>query len=265
QAGDRVTVSGATMDDNPLATATVEKGKTSAVAHLKLHTGGGSLNITVTRVGKTESPFVSVNYDAENSIPLQTSQITTVNRAGYLNSSVKVTGLSNGDEVRVYDSLNKGKLLGIGTALPVEATDGTVLSYTATVSLTLTSVMGGNVYVSVTNGDRNESTRVQAHYGAQPSHALTGEIKVTNNVGTQDQIDINGLVRGDVIRIYANLTDTKPLYTSSAVTGSNKISIRLALPNSQGGTLYISVKTGSLVESDRVAVTYGMEGPSQQK
>ncbi|MGZ4163850.1 MAG: hypothetical protein ACXVDB_06100, partial [Tumebacillaceae bacterium] len=176
-----------------------------------------------------------------------------------------VTGLSAGDLVQVYDKSTGGKLLSSASAQTVPGAEGADPTYAATVSLALPSSTGGDVYVTVTGKDLRESARVTAHYGAEPSHALDGEkIKVTNNVGTRDQIDISGLVRGDVIRIYAKLTDTKPLYTSSAVTGSNKISIRWALPNSQGGTLYISVKTGSLVESDRVAVTYGMEGPNPQ-
>ncbi|EFG88184.1 BNR/Asp-box repeat protein [Clostridium carboxidivorans P7] len=85
-------------------------------------------------------------------------------------------------------------------------------------------------------------------------------VKIVNNVGSKDTISITGLTTGDVVNVYNNITDTKPLKTATVDANGNVNMTGLNL-SPDGGNVYISLtKTGRL-EGSKVAVQYQAEAP----
>ena len=159
---DTVTVVGLAVSDivnvydcaeggNQLGSATVSANGSQVVISIsQLSTTAGSVYVTVTNKGKTESDREKVDFAPEQSSKAPvTGNITVVNNAG-MSGTVTVTGLLINDVVKVYDTAEKGNLLGTATL-----SNG---SSQAVVTVPQLGTSEGSLYVSVTSIGKTEST-----------------------------------------------------------------------------------------------------------
>lgn len=85
-------------------------------------------------------------------------------------------------------------------------------------------------------------------------------VKIVNNTGNKDTVNITGLTSGDIVNIYNNSTDTKSLKSAAADANGN-VSITGLNLSSDGGSVYITLTKTGRVEGNRVAVQYQAEEP----
>ncbi|MFT5875492.1 MAG: hypothetical protein ACI8WT_004485 [Clostridium sp.] len=164
-----------------------------------------------------------------------------------------VTGLANGDIVKVYSSAKDGTE--IGTATVKEAG-------VATVSINQIGTSAGNVYISVKRIGLIESAKIKRAYAAEVK-SVTPEptaIIVTNNAaGTKDAVVVQNLFAGDIINVYSESTAGVLLGTGTAKTDGD-LTINIEQIGSESGSVYVSLTIKTLLESDRTtAVTYASE------
>ncbi|MCX7923610.1 MAG: hypothetical protein N3B21_16610, partial [Clostridia bacterium] len=201
--GNIVKVYSAATAGTVLGTATVATGETSAVVSIaQLGTAAGNVYVSVKEAEKLESTRIVKAYIAE---PVTTApvaaDITITNNATGTPDTVAVANLVEGDVVKVYSAATAGTVLGTATVATGETS--------ATVSITQLGTAAGNVYVSVKGTDKNESTRTTKAYTAEPvsTAPVAANIAVTNNkVGTSDEVVVNGLAEGDVVKVYSAAT-----------------------------------------------------------
>ncbi|WP_337104023.1 IMP dehydrogenase, partial [Paenibacillus sp. YIM B09110] len=157
--GDVVNVYSAATAGTLLGTATVEEGETTATVSLaQLGVAKGSVYVSVKSVDKLVSTRTAAAYDTELTAPVLAANIAVLNNDGE-DDIVRVTGLAEGDVVNIYDSATGGTLLGTATV----ANGKTSIN----VKITQLSVGAGKVYVTITKGQKQESTRVVKDYIAE--------------------------------------------------------------------------------------------------
>jgi hypothetical protein len=218
----------------------------------QLGTKAGKIFVTVTKPGKAESKRTAVPFTAEPVTPPLTAARVTVTNNYSAADTVAVTGLTAGDIIRVYATATSESALGTGTAA----------GNTVTVSIdagTL-SAAGGFVYVTVTTPGANESIRTAASFGKEA--AMTpppkANITVTNIFGPNDTVTVSSLTAGDVIKVYSIAKGGAAIGTGTAAAAELTVTLTEALlPN--GGTVYVTVSSGTAGESARTAMTYARE------
>ncbi|MGZ4106672.1 MAG: hypothetical protein ACXVO1_04915, partial [Tumebacillaceae bacterium] len=96
-------------------------------------------------------------------------------------------------------------------------------------------------------------------YKAEVTKALLdGQVKVANNLWGPDTVDVTGLKKGDVIKVYD--ANGKLLNASAAVgTGKNSVSISISQLGAGVGFVNVSITSSGWLESDPLKVTYAAE------
>ncbi len=253
QAYDVVKIYSAASGGTRLATITADANTMSAAVNIpQLGSGAGSIYVSVTNYGKSESPRVRVQYEPESVAPLS-SKITIVNNAG-MSDTITVAGLNENDIVKVYDAPAGGNLLGSETVAP-----GT---NKVTISVTQLTAAAGKVYISATNYGRAESSLTKASYIAETSTTAPyiGDIFIVNNVDIDDTVTVYNLSTGDVIKVYDRLSGGNLL--GYATVGNNKSEVTIYIEDlgSAAGTVYVSAITKGKTESSRTEASYVAEG-----
>ncbi|MCX7922310.1 MAG: hypothetical protein N3B21_09910, partial [Clostridia bacterium] len=253
--GDVVKVYSAATAGTVLGTATVATGETSVnITITQLGTAAGSVYVSIEATDKNESTRTTKAYIAEpvSTAPVAANITVTNNKLG-TNDTVVVTGLAEGDVVKVYSAATAGTVLGTAT----------VASGETSVNITITQIAAtaGNVYVSVTSTSKNESARTAKAYDSETSAALLATaITVTNNyVGTNDTVVVTGLAEGDVVKVYSAATAGTVLGTATVATGETSATVSIAQLGSTGGTVYVSVTKVNKLESTRTSKTFVTE------
>lgn len=252
-AGDVVKVYTASTGGSVLGTATVASGESEAIINVsQLGTSEGSVYVSVTRSGKTESSRTEASYSAESTAPV-VGNISIVNNA-VIADTITVGGLTANDIVKVYDAASNGNLLGYAI-VPNGSVETTV-----TVSQLTTG--SGSIYVSVINFGKGESKRTKADYIAeQTSTALySGNVSIANNpYGTSDVITVNNLAASDVIKVYDASTGGNLIGTATVSSNGNQAIITIPQLSTSAGSVYMSVTNLGKNESSRTKVGYVAE------
>ncbi|OGO83370.1 MAG: hypothetical protein A2Y18_03285 [Clostridiales bacterium GWD2_32_19] len=241
-----------------IGTATVGAGETSVnIAITQLGTGAKSVFVSVTSTGKMESKRTSKAYDSEISVSLAATAITVTNNYTGIDDTVTVTGLAEGDIVKVYNVAFGG--VAIGTA-----TVGTGLT-SATVTIAQIGTGTGSIYVSVTKLNKIESKRATKAYIIEPTSTapMATAITVTNNyAGTDDTVVVTGLVPGDTVKVYSSLTGVVPTGTTIVGLGATSATVIIPQIGTGIGSLYVSVTSQNKLESKHISKAYITEPTS---
>ncbi|MBV7273215.1 hypothetical protein JMF89_02460 [Clostridiaceae bacterium UIB06] len=255
--GDKVNVYNAATGGRLLGSATAGANGSSTVSVGQLGVSAGTVYISVTSSGMLESSRLAVSYSAESqSSSIDSSCITVTNNAGKADT-VYVSGLLEGETVKVYDAASGGNLLGSSTVAS-GATD-------ATVTISQLGISAGAVYVSVTSTNKLESDRIKADYSAEQktSAISTNNVAITNNpAGTPDTVYVSDLTAGDLVKVYNSASGGTLLASATVEDSAADTTISIAQLGTDAGSVYISVTSKGNSESDRVKVDYGAESKS---
>ncbi|MFC6457619.1 hypothetical protein [Paenibacillus vulneris] len=243
---------------SPIGSSTVSSGSSSATVIIdQLGSAGGHIYVTVTQPSYSESRRVVKSFPEEpvSAAPAVTS-IRISNRSGGAADQITVRGLHAGDMVKVYKDASKTRLIGSGTVAS-STTDGTVISV---------GQLGpeeGVIYVTVTEPGRRESRVVEKAYDAEPrtGRLQLDQIRVINERGSNDRVIVSQLQPGDIIKLYATLRDSSAIAQAVVAAGASTVDIPLALPSTEGGqeSIYVTVTTSPLLESERISKRYSPE------
>lgn len=251
-ANDIVKVYNASQGGTLLGSAKVGSSDSKAIVTVaQLGTNAGSVYISVTRLGKTESIRTKADYLSESIAPV-IGNICVQNNA-VISDTVTVKGLTANDIIKVYDAEQNGNLLGYAI-VPANSQE-------VTVTIPQLTSAPGSVYVSVTNFGRLESKRTKADYLAeQTSGALyPGNISILNNIGTADVIKVMNLSSSDVIKVYDAATGGNLIGITTVPANSTQASINISQLGTAAGSVYISVTNLGKIESSRTKVEYTAE------
>ena len=240
---------------NLLGSATESTGSMQATVTItQLGTSTGSVYVTVTSTGKTESERTKVDYSAElKSDPPQLGNITIVNNSGK-SDTIKVAALGENDLVKVYNSASGGNLLGSASV-----SDS---SMEVTITVAQLGASSGGVYVSVTSTGKTESDRVKADYLAESTVPDEGSITIVNNAGLPDTVTVTGLLGSDVIKVYNSASGGSLLGSVAVSSNSTQATVTITQLGTVAGNVYISVTSSGRTESGRTKADYTAEPSS---
>lgn len=223
-------------------------GSEATISITQLSTTAGSVYISVTAPGKTESKRSQIAYDAEAvSSPLEAGNVEVTNNSG-MSDTIKITGLQEYDVIKIYTAASGGTKLATVTA------DTNTLTATANVSQLGTS--SGSIYVTVTNWGRNESSRTKVQYEPESVAANASDIFIVNNVGMSDTITVYNLGENDTVKVYDAATNGNLVGSASVAPGSTKVTITVSQLTVAAGKVYISVTNYGRAESSLTKATY---------
>jgi trimeric autotransporter adhesin len=248
-------------DTTPFGVATVPTsaapGTAAVIEIYELGKVTGTVYVSVTSPNMRESSKVAATYAGIATTPAPTTgqvsvQVGVPDNGAASTDKVTVSGLQQGDIVRIYKTATDLNPLGTAT-VPASQTSATVEIYQLGKTATA-------IHISVTRTDGTvllESTRLAYTVVAeQQTPAPTGT--ATNNAApTPDAILVSGVAAGDLVKVYSSATATTPVAATEA-TGS-PVTVTVAQLGKTAGTAYISSTTPGLLESNKVAVTYGVE------
>lgn len=246
---DIVKVYNAPVGGSKLATVTADAATLLATVNIsQLGIGSGSIYVTVTNWGKSESIRTEVQYEAE-SIATKDSNIIIVNNSA-MSDTITVTGLEENDIIKVYDAASGGNLFG-SAQVPSGST-------TATITVTQLTTTAGKVYVSVTNKGRAESSLTIASYISEQSTIAPyiGDIYIVNNSDIDDTITVYNLVGSDVIKVYDSSTGGNLLGYATVTNNKTEATVYLEDLGTSAGVVYVSVITKGKNESSRTEASY---------
>ncbi|TXK85995.1 immunoglobulin-like domain-containing protein [Paenibacillus sp. N3.4] len=239
-AGNIVKVYNTSTDATVIGTGTVAVGETSVTVSIpQLGTSAGTVFVSVTSAGKTESARTSKDYMAEPIVDEVTTapsanQVTVVNNPVGTADTVTVNGLTAGDVVKVYNTSTGGTAVGTGTV----ATGAT----NVTVSIPQLGAAAGTVFVSVTSTGKTESARTSKNYIAEPPVDPNAR-SIADFRGQADNELLTGTIKGTV---------TSAPYDVTA--GKNNFYVQ----DGTGGILVFNpVTTTPVVIGDEVQITKG--------
>ncbi|SDG54655.1 hypothetical protein SAMN04488542_1581, partial [Fontibacillus panacisegetis] len=140
-----------------LGTVTASRSEaTISIANLGF--SSGSVYVSVTEPGKTESDRVKADYEGEPTTePLSESAVTIVNNSGKADT-ITVTGLTAGDIVKVYYK---------GTSTVAGSTVVSSGKNEAVISISQLGISAGSVEITLTNPGSHESTKVEVSFTAE--------------------------------------------------------------------------------------------------
>ncbi len=252
--GDVINVYKASSGGTAIATATAtESSLTTTLTVSQLGTTAGSVYISITCEGKSESSRTEVTYVAESTAP-SASIITIVNNAG-ISDTITVTGLTSGDVVNVYNAAASGTLLGSATV--------TTGSTTVTISVSQLSSAAGYAYISVTNSGCAESSLTKVSYIAEQTTDAPdeGDIYILNNSSIADTVTVYNLVAGDVVRVY-DVTDEELIGRATVASGATQATVSIDELGTSSGSVYVTVKSKGKLESNATEASYSAESKS---
>ncbi|MDR4949921.1 PPC domain-containing protein [Neobacillus cucumis] len=242
--GDTIKVYTASKGGTLLATA--KAGSTGSVSMSVAQVGqkAGTLYVTVTKSGWTESLRTPVSFTGEQSKPLSASQVKIENNKGKADV-LSVSGLGTGDIVNVYNT--SGKLIGV--SMPVE-------SGQAAIAFVQLGTTAGKVYVTVTRKGMTESTKIAVSYtGEQTTALLASQVAVVNNKGTADTITVSTLHKGDVIRIY----DVNGKYLTTVTSSGSQVTASITQLGTSAGYIFVTNTRTGMTTSAKTKVAYKAE------
>lgn len=255
--GNIVTVYNASSGGKVLAKKTVSNQKTDITIPIsQLGSSEGSVYITVTSAGMTESSRTAISYSAEgqSEMPLA-DNIKITNNSGK-SDTIYVSGLAPRDVVRIYTAATGGKLLCAST-IGSNKTD-------ATMSISQLGINAGSVYAAVTTQGMHESDRVKIDFPGefQSEAPSSNNINITNNSAKSDTIYVSGLAAGDKVSVYNAATGGKLLCSSTVGSQRTEAKLTISQLGTVSGNIYVSVKSPGLLESTRTEVGFSAEGQS---
>ena len=255
--GDTIKVYNAAVGGKLLGSATVATNKIEgAVKIAQMGNSAGTVYIAVMSKGMLESSRVAVKYNAElKSKTSDSDYIYIVNNSG-TGDTITVGGVSDSDVIKVYDSPIMGRVLGTATV-------GTYAS-DATIKINQLGLNGGTVYIAVTSKNKLESERVKLDFTAEGKSAAVklNNIVVVNNIGTSDTITVTGLIEGDVIKVYDDISRGNQLGTATVANSKTEAVVSISQLGSSSGSVYVSVTNNGLLESEKVKISYAAESVS---
>jgi hypothetical protein len=207
----------------------------------------GMVYVTVTNVAARESTALEVTVPpVRTTAPLGSIPAVTNNAAG-TNDTIVVEGLVQGDKVKVYADSRLTALLGTATANASGVATLTVRQLTP-------NDAEDTVYLTVTNAGAKESLSVPLTVPeAGLSAPLSDEnpVTVTNNAaGTSDTVVVEGLAKGDKVKVYADSLRTALLgYGTATANGVVTVKITQITAKDAAGTVYLTVLRVGRVES----------------
>lgn len=244
----------------PLGSASVLAGRTDATISVpQLSEDAGLVNITLTKLGYTESLPVEKSYPAEAvSDTLIAAQITIANNFE-LPDSIKVTGLNPGDVVKAYRFVDSAASFGLASVL----TD----KHEAVITTAQLGAAEGLIYITVSSLGKLESNPFEMHYAAEAtsiapvasSDPVTNEIIITNNTGKADTVLVKGLNVADKVTIYRDATITTPINVTFVPVGKDQVLISITQLGIDADSVFVSVKSVGKMESDRAEQNYDAE------
>ncbi len=248
--GDIITVYPTSTSISALGNA-VASGTSATITLSQLGRTGGTVYVTKLTSGNTESTRTAKTYSAE---PVSTApvvaNVSVTNNYQSTPDTVNVSGLANGDVVKVYATSSSTTALGTATSS----------GSSVTVSIPQIGVKAGTAYVSITSTNKWESPKTAVTYGAEPvaTAPALADVAVTNNYqGTSDTIVVSNVASGDLVKVYATNTSTTAL--GSATASGTSVTVSVSQIGTAAGTLYVSKKTTTEQESTRTAVTFTAE------
>lgn len=254
---DTVNVYDAAKAGEILASATADEYGTAVVLTVtQLGSAGGKVYVTRTGTDSRESLRTAVPFSAEPVTPeISATQAIIQNNAG-ISDVLKVSALTDGDVIRVYNAAVGGTQLGTAS----------VAAYGNSVSVTVSQFgsAGGTTYVSCTAAGKAESARTAIPFAAESatSTSIIGGSVVTNTAGASDTILVSGLTGGSTVCAYDAATDGELLATATTGSTASTVTMTVAQLGTSSGTVYLTVKTSGKLESSRIAVTYTAERQS---
>ena len=253
--GDTVTVYSASTGGTVLGSTTVEAGQTSAVVVIsQMGTGAGSVYVTIKKEGKLESTRTAQSYTSETTVALSSSYIKVVNNYIGTDDVITVTGLSEGDEIKVYTASTAGTLIVSGV---VEAGQTSVV-----LNVPQLGSASGIIYVSLTKVNKLESTRTQMSYAVEPTTTAlsAASITVTNNkAGIDDTVKVTNLVEGDTVTVYSASTGGTVLGSTTVEDGQTSAVVLIPQMGTGAGSVYVTIKKEGKLESTRTMKGYSSE------
>ncbi len=257
--GDVIKAYSAEKQGNFLGSATVPSTGTDAtITVAQLGTAAGSVYISVTNSGKLESNRTKADYSDEGKSAEPEDKNITINNNSGAADTVKVTGLTAGDVVRVYSAETGGKLLGSATV--------TTYGSEATVTIDQLGTTIGKVFVTVTGTNKAESKRVVADYPAEPVSGKldSARITVTNNAGSSDTVRVTGLTPGDVVKVYSSETGGNLMGSATVAASSTEATVEIAQLGTEDGKVYVTATSVNKAEGARTEAIYKAEEASTQ-
>ncbi|MEW9179726.1 hypothetical protein AB2553_04685 [Bacillus mycoides] len=251
--GDIVTVYDAATKGNTVATETVAKEKQEVEIKKAdlLKATGGTVYVSVKGVDGLESSRTAVKYDTEVSAAPVAKTITVENNKKGAEDTIKVTDLTEGDIVKVYNVAKDGEVKATSEAVADGGKEATIKVKD------LLESTGGTVYVTVTKPNKDESSRTAAKYGTEITEALkANNIVVLNNDGEDDIVRVTGLATGDVVNVYDAVTEGKKLGTETVGDKKTAVNVKIKQLGEQAGKVYITVTKNNKLESARTAKDY---------
>lgn len=240
-----------------LGTGTVASGRTSVEILVKqLGTASGSIHVSATTAGKSESARVKVDYDAElTSESLNANRISIDNNATLVDL-ITISDLVEGDIITIYETSDAVKSIGKGTVSKGKSE--------IAISIKQLGEGAGSIHVSITNLGKSESIRTKVDYEAEPVSSgddLTAII--ANNAGAYDEISISNVDSGDIIRVYNTETGGVRMGMTTIAKGYQSGMIQIAQLGTGAGSVYISRTIPGQSESPRKEFTYLQEAETQ--
>lgn len=234
-----------------IGTAAVAAGKNEALVNIAQLGDNTTLFITVTTPGKAESTTLEVKsgYEASTDKPLA-GEIFAVNNAGSVDT-IKVINLQVGDIVNIYRDTESTRILSTATVAAG--------STEAVVSVDQLGEKEGTVYVTVTSSGKKESGRQAVGFAAEGQTAsLSAEnIIIANNIAAQDEILVDNLVEGDIIKVYNTTNSVNPL--AVGVVEQGKTSAVIKVDQLEGTSVFLTVTSQGKIESQRIEKTFATE------
>ena len=229
-----------------LGTATAT-GTSVIISTDQVGVSAGSVYLTATTTGKTESARTAVSYTAESaSDAIQSGNVKTVNNSGAADT-ITITGLSSGDVVKVYKAATGGTYISTTTATGTLST---------VISISQFGTSSGSVYLTVTTSGKTESSRTQISYLAESAAPASSQVSIVNNAGISDTITVIGINAGDIVNVYSDSAGKTMLGTTTVSSGSNSVSITVSQLSSAAGYIYISVINNGCAESSLTKASY---------
>nr|WP_269481881.1 IMP dehydrogenase [Bacillus mycoides] len=207
--------------------------------------------VSVKGVDGLESPRTAVKYDTEVSAAPVAKTIAVENNKKGAEDTIKVTDLTEGDIVKVYNVAKDGEVKATSEAVAEGGKEATI-----EVKDLLEST-GGTVYVTVTKSNKDESSRTAVKYATEVSEALkANNIVVLNNDGEDDIVRVTGLATGDVVNVYDAVTEGKKLGTETVGDKKTAVNVKIKQLGEQAGKVYVTVTKNNKLESVRTAKDY---------
>ncbi|TKJ84747.1 hypothetical protein PaeCFBP13512_21355 [Paenibacillus sp. CFBP13512] len=233
-AGDTVNVYNS---DGLLGTGTVNAQGTVTIP-VVLTPLGGSVSISLNHNGVDSSP-TAIGYLAEVVTPLLSNQISlSPIVAG--NATATISGLTNGDIVKVYGN---GTVLGTATA-----------GATGIVNIPVAvNPLGGSLGVGITRNGIDSVTTSITYGGIVVPAIPVANITVNNLSGNADTVRITGQTPGDIVTVYGNGSVIGTEIANAQGTALLNVTL---VP--LGGAIGVTI-THQGVESIATPVLYGAE------